>query len=244
MPFPRILKSWPLLLPAACAAACLFAWASFAWADGGSWKNKPLDQWDQDDAKQLLADSPWVGSVHPEIVRDLSPDERRASGNMEADIGKGVGLAGTGIFGAARAREAIARAHAKPDPGNFLVLWESARPVRAAEHKLGEPDPPVAESDYYKIVVYNIPTPKRWNIEKELRGIAALKREKKKDLKPSRVQIVFREEGKADVIYLFRRSVEITKKDSYVGFSAQIGRLVLWQVFYPPQMLIQGRVEL
>lgn len=237
-----------MLLVAASAAACVAAWAADEVSDkekDAPWKKKPMEQWTPEDAKQVLADSPWVKTVPLQIVRDLSPDERRAGGNMEADIGKGVGFAGIiGLFGSARAEEAIARAHAKPDPGKVVVVWESARPVRAAETKLGDTSAPVVTNDYYAVVVYNVETPKRWNIERELRGIAALKLYKTKDLKPARVEIVRKDGELANVVYLFRRSVEITKKDPYVGFWAQIGRLVIWQVFSPQEMQVQGQLEL
>lgn len=244
MPIRRVLKSvvtllGPLLL---AAAACCAGSADEAPAP---WTNKPIEQWSQEDAQRVLADSPWAKSVQLQIVRDLSPDERRASGNMGADVGKGVGLAGlAGILGSSKGDAAIARAHAKPDPGKVVVRWESARPVRAAETTLGVKDAPAMDNDFYAVVVYNVPTPKRWNLAKELQGVAALKREKKKDLKPSRVVILRKEAGLADVVYLFRRSVEITKKDAYVVFSAQIERLVLWQPFYPQLMQIEGELEL
>lgn len=229
---------YPWVLPA-CAVACMAVLAA-----DESWKTKPVQQWSDDDAVQVLAKSPWVGVVHPDIVRDLSPDERRESGNMEADIGHGVGLAGIDIFNPSKMKEAIARAHAKPDPGTFYVRWASAAPVRAAEKILGDLDAPASDDKYWTIVVYDIPTPNRMLIAAELKDIASLKREKKKDLKPSKVVIVRKDETLADVIYQFKRSVEITKRDSYVGFAAQIGRLVLWQVFYPQQMQMQGKLEL
>ena len=204
-----------------------------------------MEQWDQEDAKQLLADSPWVKSVQLEIVRDLSPDERRASGNLTADAGKGVGLAGlAGILGSSKGDAAIARAHAKPDPGTFYVRWASAAPMRAAEKKLGDLDAPASDDKYYTIIVYDIPTPRRINISNELKDIASLKRENKKDIKPAKVVIVRKDEMLADVIYQFKRTVEITGRDSYVAFAAQIDRLVLWQVFYPQQMEIRGKLEL
>lgn len=229
----RTLKLWPLLV-----SACLTASS-----DDPSWKGKPVEQWDQADAKQLLADSPWVKSVHLQIVRDLSPDERRMSGNMEADIGKGVGLAGIGLFGPTRQAEAIRRAHEKPDPGNVIVRWESARPVRVAEQKSGETAPAVG-SEYYAIAVYDVQTPKGWNIANELKSVATLKRTKKKDIKPARVAILRKDDGLATVVYLFPRSVEISKRDGYVGFSAQIGRLVIWQLFSIQEMQIRGELEL
>ena len=165
---------------------------------------------------------------------------------MSADIGKGVGLDGLiGVFDPAREAEAVARAHEKPDPGTVLVRWESARPVRAAEKTAPDPEIPAIDSDaFYAIVVYRVPTPKRWNIEGELRGIAALKRDRKKDLKPSRVMILRKEGELANVVYLFSRKVEISKRDGRMIFQAQIGRLVITRVFHLDEMQIAEQLEL
>ncbi len=220
-----------------CAALALMA------ADA-SWKQKPLPQWTVDDAKQVLTDSPWVKVVTPQNVRDLSPDERREGGNMEAGIGKGVGIAGLGILGPRRQAEAIARAHYKPTPNAVVVRWESAPPVRAAEQKAGETDVPTIDQNHYAIVVYDILTPKRYNLANELKGIAYIKRDTKKNLKPSHVEILRQDDGTATLVYLFPRSVEITKKDGRLEFVAQIGRLFISQFFYTWDMQLQGELEL
>ncbi len=209
-----------------------------------SWKDKPIPQWSEEDAKQVLADSPWVKVVTPQNVRDLSPDERREGGNMQEGIGKGVGIAGTGILGSRRQAEAIARAHYKPTPNAVVVRWESAAPVRAAEQKVSEAGVPTLDSDHYAIVVYDILTPKRYNLARELRGIAFLKRDNNKDLKPSRVEILRQDDGTATLVYLFSRKVEITKKDGRLLFIAQVGRLFVSQFFYTEQMQLQGELEL
>jgi hypothetical protein len=209
-----------------------------------AWKDKPVPQWTQEDAKELLAESPWVKTVTPQHVRDLSPDERRNGGNMDAGIGKGVGLAGIGLFGSRRQAEALARAHAKPTPDAVVIRWESALPVRAAEQKAGETDVPAVDSAHYAIAVYDIPLPKQWNLASELKSVAFLKRDKKKDLKPSRVVILRQPDGKATIVYLFPRSVEISKRDGWVQFVAQISRLFVSQSFYTGEMQIQGELEL
>ncbi len=219
-------------------AACLLL------AADSSWKDRPISQWTADDAKQVLTDSPWVKQVTPQNVRDLSPDERREGGNMEASVGKGVGIAGLGILGRRRQEEAIARAHYKPTPEAVTVRWESALPVRTAEQKTGETAVPAIDRDHYAIVVYDILTPKRWNLASELKGIAFLKRDTKKDLKPSHVDILRNDDGTATIVYLFPRSVEITKKDGRLLFIAQIGRLFVSQFFYTEQMQLQGQLEL
>ena len=77
--------------------------SSWLLAADSSWKDEPIQKWDQEDAKQVLADSPWVQYSIPEQVRDMSPGERRDGGDWDANIGRGVGLAGTGILGPRRA---------------------------------------------------------------------------------------------------------------------------------------------
>ncbi|HEY1756456.1 MAG TPA: hypothetical protein VGG72_13730 [Bryobacteraceae bacterium] len=218
------------------AAVLLFA--------NASWNAKPISQWDQEDCKQVLTSSPWVKFVMPAYVRDLSPDERVQGGNWEEGRGGGVGLAGLGIFGPARQAEAIARAHAKPPAGTVAVRWESALPVRTAEEKTGETGAPILDNDHYAIAVYDIAAPTRWNLENELKGIAYLKRNKKKDMKPSRVQVLRQIDGLATVVYFFPRSQEITRKDGWVTFAAQIGRLFVTQAFSVDEMQLQGKLEL
>src|ERR1700691_6788457 len=122
-----------------------------AFGDDPEWKSKPTAQWNDEDAKQVLAESAWVKRVTPQRLRDLSPDERRNGGNMEAGIGKGVGLAGIGLLGPRREAEALQRAHAKPTPDAVVVRWESA-PVRAAEVKAGDKAPAVDDASYAVVV--------------------------------------------------------------------------------------------
>jgi hypothetical protein len=153
-------------------------------------------------------------------------------------------LAGIGLLGPGRQADAIARAHYKPTPNAVVVRWESALPVRAAEQKVSETGVPMVDSDHYAIVVYDILTPKRYNLPRELRGVAYLKRDNKKDLKPSRVEILRQNDGTATIVYLFPRKVEITKKDVRLLFVAQIGRLFVSQFFYTDQMQLQGQLEL
>jgi hypothetical protein len=228
----------------ACATIFLPLAAVLLIAADPSWKERPIAQWDQNDATQVLTDSPWAKYVTPQRVRDLSPNECLAAGDWTGCTGKGVGIAGTGLLGARREAEAIARAHYHPPPGTVVVRWESALPVRAAEQKAGETDVPTLDSDHYAIAVYDIPTPKRWNLARELKGVSFLKRYQKKDLKPSRVEILRQPDGTATVVYLFPSSVEISKRDGRIEFVAQIGRLFVSQFFDPAEMQIQGRQEL
>ena len=99
-------------------------------------------------------------------------------------------------------------------------------------------------NDFYAIAVHDLRPPFRWNLAKELRGVAFLKLGNRKDLKPSRVLVVPRANGLATLVYLFPRSVEITKKDRSLLFVAQVGRLFISTKFIPEEMWLQGQLQL
>ncbi len=126
----------------------------------------------------------------------------------------------------------------------MVVRWESAPTVRTAEQKAGETSVPSVDEDHYAIVVYDILTPKRFNIANELKGIAYIHRDTKKDIRPSHVDILRQDDKIATIVYLFPRSKEITKKDGRLLFVAQIGRLFVSQFFYTWEMQLQGELEL
>jgi hypothetical protein len=209
-----------------------------------SWKNKPIQKWGEEEAKQVLSDSPWVKYASPEEVRDMSPAERRDSGDWDANIGKGVGLAGTGILGPRRAAAAIAAAHEHPQLPPLVIRWESALPVRVAEQKTADTDVPPLDSDGYAIAIYNVDLPEHWNLARELKGISSLKRNNKKDAKPSRVEILHRDDETSTLVYLFPRSVEITRNDGIIEFVAQIGRMFVRVYFNTQEMRLQGEPQL
>lgn len=211
-----------------------------------SWKNKAIPQWSDEESKQVLVDSPWVKFSEPMWLRDLAVGERRDSGDWQATEGHGVGPeALLGLMGGSRrADEAIARAHAKPKPGMVMIRWESAPPVRLSEQRVGEKNVPAIDADHYAIVIYDIPTPKKYNQEAELKDIAYIQRAKQKHIKPSRVVIDRHEDGTATITYLFPRSVEISKRDINVTFAAQVGRLFVSLYFYPGDMQVRDELEL
>jgi hypothetical protein len=210
-----------------------------------SWISAPVPQWSAENARQLLADSPWVKTVQLDIVRNLSLFERRDGGDWDSGIGTGFGMAATGIFGDWREAQALEHAYARSTLGTVMVRWESALPVRAAESKTGETGVPGWVGDYYAIAVHHIRRPfSVANPAKQLKGIAYLKRDMKKDLKPFRVLVLPEADGLATYVYLFPRSGEIRNESGTVGFVAQIGRLFVAANFVPEDMKIQGEPQL
>jgi hypothetical protein len=201
----------------------------FAAADP-PWKAKPVSQWQEEDAKQFLSASPWTKATRVAVLSPRSEDQLREGGAM----------------GGTAARTKHPGAESAP-PGTLVVRWESASPVRTAEllaHEMGAPD---WDGDYYVVAVYDVPDmPSAGGnaLTAELRRTALLKREAKKDLHPSRVDLLPYGHGLAKVVYFFLKSNPISLDDRRIEFVAQIGRLSLVQHFLTEEMRLQGKLEL
>jgi hypothetical protein len=241
-PLFRKSTCWVLLL----AAALLMAAEPV-------WKSKPIAEWTEGDAQQILTNSPWVKTVTAGITRRETEDERREGGNMGQP--RGVGYDGvdskaskpklpTSVPDLFREDRSP-----RPMPGTMLLklVWESAFPVRAAELRVRYVEPPTLPGEGYSIAVYGIPggyfkgDPKK--LGDPLKDQAVLKREGKKDVKPAAAE-VFEREGGVVVVYLFPSSIEISKKDGQIEFDAQIGRIVIAQSFDVGEMEFQGKLEI
>jgi len=236
----RVRRFWLI----ACPAALLIA------ADP-EWQTKPVANWTEDDAQQILEHSPWAKVVVAGIARRQTEDERREGGNMGQPTG--VGYDGVDdrniIFN--NPGNPFTPGDAPPPPKNplirLLVRWESALPIRAAELKARQAAPPTLSDDGYTIAVYGVPfsTAKGdpASLGKPLKESAALRREGKRDVRPSSVE-VFQLEHNMIVVYRFPLSAEISKKDDIVEFVALIGRLQVSQHFLVGAMQFQGKLEL
>jgi len=208
-----------------------------------SWATKPLSQWTEDDAAKLLAGSPWTKKAEPTEVPKRSLEEVRNSGLMGSNQGFDIAelnssaLTGVGEAGPGRRRA---------KPLSLEVRWESALPVRAAELKALEDDPPDWKGSLYAVAIYDVPgldgNPK--NLAARLKREAYLKRDSKKDLRPVQVNLLPQVGGLTTVVYLFPRDEEITIADKRIEFTAILGRLALAQYFYTAEMQIQGKLEL
>ena len=132
-------------------------------------------------------------------------------------------------------------------PPTLTLRWESALPVREAELKDRDVDAPTVDENHYAIAVVGVPRNllqgDRHAMEGELKKQAALKRDGKKDFKPSSVQILERDDGPV-IVYFFPRSTEITKSDRRVEFDAQIGGLKFAEPFYTEDMVYDGKLAL
>jgi len=218
-----------------------------------SWKGKSAAYWTEQDAHQILADSPWAKTVNAAIGPLQTEDERREGGNMGQEHGVGFdGLADnrprvqlpTGILGLVKPESGA------PPPAQSITLtlrWESALPIRVAELKSHVAGSPSLADDGYSLAVYGVP---RGHLKGDAKSLgdplkkqALLKREGKKDVRPSSVGVFQSEDGLV-IVYLFPLSAEIGPNDRRLEFSAQIGRIAILQAFDLEEMRFQGKLEM
>jgi hypothetical protein len=233
---------------------CLAVAAGHLVAAGPVWTSKPAAEWTEEEARQILAASPWAKETRAVITRRLTEDQLREAGQMGQPRGignEGVDPKGSGpkvspnVFTGPGGDDRSARS--LPQSITLKLRWESALPVRLAELKSHEVEPPTLEGDGYRIAVYGVPgadfkgEPKQ--LGEPLKKLAALKREGEKDVRPVSVEVFPRGNGLV-VVYLFPLSAEISRKNGRIQFEAQIGRIVFAQDFDLSEMEFMGKLEL
>jgi hypothetical protein len=257
--------------------------AGTAAADDAAWKSKSTDNWTETDARDFLADSPWVKTFEP-VLRQQQTGIRRGLGGIGLGIPGigGIGPGGMGYPGGGYPPGGYppggyppaggyppggypnggypnggnpnggsypnsGQSTRREEPPKVTLRWESAMPVRTAEIKVHDNDAPTLDNEHYAIAVYGVPSRllngDTTRLEAQLKGRAAIKRDGKKDIKPSSVEVLNRPDGPV-IVYLFPMKAEISKDDHRLEFNADIGRLELTQSFFTQDMVWQGKLEL
>jgi hypothetical protein len=211
-----------------------------------SWKTKDISQWNEQEAKLLLTDSPWVKKTTPAPLPPQNEASRRQGGSWGGGQSVGVdALSASSLIGGSSPQPGKRRAKLNQVDA-VEVRWESARPVRAAELKAHDTDAPDWEGSFYVVAVYDVPglDINSKALPGELKTKSLLQLDGKKPLKPVRVDLLPQVGNLTTVVYLFPRSVEITADDQRIEFTAQFGRLTMAQYFYTAEMQFQGKLEL
>jgi hypothetical protein len=228
-----------------------------------AWK-KPVPEWTVDDAHQVMTDSPWVKTTTPTMEGSGNQGQRRSGGGNRGGRGGGINIGGVGIGipgiggrggGGYPGGSRTGGNYPSGDDGRtepvtpptLTLRWESATPIREAELRARDVDAPTVDENHYAIAVIGVP---RNMIKADTRGMeadlkkqAVLKRDGKKDIKPSSVEILQRDDGPV-VVFFFSRSTEISKSDRRVEFDAEIGRLKFAEPFYLEDMIYDGKLAL
>jgi hypothetical protein len=224
-----------------CWIAALVLAAQVLTGADQAWKNKQYPDWTEDDAREIMTNSPWAKTVVATPVKPNGPTTQPSHRGRIAFGGLGIGR------GARHGDNNGAAASGPGQPATLTLRWESAQPVREAELKARDIGAPDVGEDFYAIAVYGIPrgmlTEDSKERQDELKKLAVLKREGKQDLKPTRVDILLRDSGPL-VVYLFSKSAEFTWRDHGIAFEAQVSRLKFSQAFSTDDMTFHGKLEL
>jgi hypothetical protein len=225
-------------------------------ASDQAWKVKPFSEWTEDDAKEVMTDSPWAKTVMPTLVKSADETNPTPSGGSRRKGGLKVGGIGIGLPGMGRRGNQTGsqsdKTNTSPAPAavplsKLTLRWESALPMREAELKAREAGAPTVDEDHYAIAVFGIPRSSLMDDSKKtadaLKKQAVLTPEGKRDLKPSSVEILLREDGPV-VVYSFPKSDEITWRDHRINFTGQVAKLKFVQSFSTDDMLFQGKLQL
>jgi hypothetical protein len=235
-----------------------------------AWK-KPVPEWTVDDAHQIMTDSPWVKTTTPTMEGRANGGQRRNTGGGPRGGGIGIGGVGIGIPGIGGMGRGGGGypgggggypggsrtggngtggddGRSEPvTPPKLTLRWESAMPVREAELRERDVDAPTVDENHYAIAVVGVPRnmiqADTRAMEADLKKQAVLKRDGKKDFKPSSVEILQRDDGPV-IVFFFSRSTEISTSDRRVEFDAQIGRLKFGQAFFTEDMVYDGKLAL
>jgi hypothetical protein len=226
-------------------ASLLIVSATLLAASGPSWTNKPIQQWNEQDAKQILSSSPWVKKAQPVQLPNTSEAARRQSGRMGGSQGVGIQALSPSTLTGVGAKTQEPTRHRRRGIGAVEVRWESAFPVRAAEKAAHEEDPPAWDGEMYAIAVYDVPglDIESKGLSDELKQAAYLKLGKK-TVRPARVDLLPQEGDLTTLVFLFPRTLEITLENKRIEFTTVFGRLSVTQVFYLEEMQLQGKLEL
>jgi hypothetical protein len=216
-----------------------------------AWKSKASPNWTEDDARQILMNSPWSKTTKAIVAPLQTEDQRREGGNMGQP--RGIGYDGIEQNKIAKLPTSVpdlfkVDSNVRPEQSLALLLrWESALPIRVAELKSHFVEPPTLQSDGYILAVYGMPgralKGDPMSLGNPLKQQAFLRREGKKDVKPSSVEVFESGDGLV-VVYVFPLSAEISPKDRHIEFGARIGRVGIAQIFNLDEMQFQGRLEL
>jgi len=113
--------------PAIVAAFLVTAVCALAWAGGDPWKTKPFEQWNENDIRQILHDSPWAKV-------EYVPVEWKAGGGGKSEMGRAPEGTVSAAQGPAGGATNVGQQAMGTPAGQaaFYLRWNSSRTTREA----------------------------------------------------------------------------------------------------------------
>ena len=230
---------------------CLLAIVTVAIAQE-SWAKKPFNQWNDEDLKKFMTDSPWAKSQTMSTSApggggvDMGPGGGGGGGDDEGGGGGGGGRGGGGGAAGGGGRRAATI--------NLVMSWQSALPVKQANvrSKMRGPGevPADAQSylntpdEFYVVLVEGMPQ----RIAQQ--ALADQAKVKKSYIKAGKREIPLAKVatrsagGNVDVVLFFEKTDAIKVEDNEVEVDAKLGMFEMKKKFRLKDMVVNGKLEL
>jgi hypothetical protein len=206
---------------------------------GDEWRKKPPEQWTEEDAREVLTDSPWAKRVKVRYVESPgaggSGTQWPIPGGSTPPMG-GPPIPGGGGPGGVRTASEI------------VVRWQSAAAVRLAFSKLGIENPPGLQRAGDAHVIAALAVPEMGQdlreegdsaLQNRLRDSARLLIGKKRSVIPERVRVAQTNEGLM-VFFFFSKTELGPLPDEKLKLLARIGPAQLSAEFKAGDMKLKG----
>jgi hypothetical protein len=216
----------------AVAAACAPAWA---FAAKEFWNERKPEEWTEEERQELLTKSPWAKEASTSFFGGPN-----VAGGRTATTNRGRRTVGTSTGGGPA-----------PDPGKMrsIVRWESALPIREANHNESKDDP---AANYILNVSGDLPMlgpASDDETEDEFaHRMEPLKQFTKLEKRGDPIylsQVRYKgTRGSEGALFYFVRNDLITLSDHTVTFVTKLGPIDVKAKFSTHEMIYQGKLEL
>jgi len=219
---------------------------------GDEWRKKPADQWTEDDARQVLTDSPWAKSAKVQYI----------GGTGGGGGGSSRIPGGSPIPGGSRYPGGSPVPSGSPIPGGgsggtrvlspVTVRWQSASAIRLAFAKVGVQNPPGLEraEDSYVIAAYGLREMGPDGIDPDdastlarIRDSARLLVGNKRSVIPDRVRVSQGDQG-LTLVFIFAKEKLGPLTDEKLKLLARVGPAQVTAEFKTKDMKLDGNLDL
>jgi hypothetical protein len=239
------------------SVALVLAVALAAWA-GDPWKQKAYKDWDDNDLRRILFDSPWAKKVSITLSGGMPSVQGGPPAQSPAAGGGSYGMSGSWTAGGGTPQSVYTAAGKMMSEMTFVVRWFSALTTRRAiarsfvrshalteeqaEQGLGAP-----VDDYMVLLLGNDLSDFKGLDEAGLRKISYLRpRKTKEKIFPLKVDVQNGPDGKTinAIVFHFEKKlpngeITIPVDEKSIDFSCEVKNIAIHTTFEPPKMMGQ-----
>ena len=221
------------------------------------WVKKEYTQWNDEEIKKLLTNSPWAKQVNVTAPPSAFAGAGRGEGAAAGPGNSGIDVSSKGGGGGRRPGGGGGGGEAEGGGGasglQLSISWRSSLPLKKALVKsraAGDTIPPElqqilkTEETNYVIVLTGVPLTYARTIQNtDQVKLSVIKRNKKPPIALAGIEMQQRTRS-VDVIYVFPRTDRITEDEKEVEVVLRLGAIEAKHKFNLKDMVVDGKLEL